>query len=164
MYWDNRISEDSDTNNEQNLVTLPNENEFFIVPAGWFVFYPGNCSFESESSPTSAHACGEVTGCVLAAKKSACVAPEVDLGECTLHSPLQKVNKAEPTLALNPRWDITSNPKQEYQWPQKGLVSAKNFKKRKGNHSFILLFSSQIYCILCWCWESAGKCGFLNSA
>ena len=47
-----------------------------------------------------------------AAKRSPRVAPEVDLGECTLHSPPQKVNKAEPTLALKPRGDVTRNPKQ----------------------------------------------------
>ena len=39
-----------------------------------------------------------------AVKMSAGVAPEVVLGKCTLHLPLQKkVNKAEPTLALKPR-------------------------------------------------------------
>ena len=54
-----------------------------------------------------------------AAKRSASVAPEVDLGECTLHLPPQKANKAEPTLALKPRGDVTRNPKQGYQWPQK---------------------------------------------
>ena len=59
---------------------------------------------------------------MLAAKRLAHVAPEVDLGKCTLHLPLQKVNKAEPTLALKPRGDITRNPKQDYQWPQKGHV------------------------------------------
>ena len=48
-----------------------------------------------------------------AVKRSAGVAPEVDLGECTLHLPPQKqVNKADPTLALKSRRDITSNPKQ----------------------------------------------------
>ena len=75
--------------------------------------------FKSEPSPTSTHACGEVTGCAPAAKRSACVASEVDLEECTLHSPTQKANKAEPTLALNPRGDVTRNPNQGYQWPQK---------------------------------------------
>ena len=55
---------------------------------------------------TSATVCGDRTGCTLATKRSASVAPEVDLRECTLHSPLQKVNKAEPTLALNP--EVTS--------------------------------------------------------
>ena len=34
----------------------------------------------SEPSPTSANACGEVTSCEPAAKRSACVAPEMDLG------------------------------------------------------------------------------------
>ena len=75
----------------------------------------GDCSFKSEPSPTSAHACREVTGCMPAAKRSACVAPEVDLRECTLHSPPQKVNKAKPTLALKPGGDVTRNPKQGYQ-------------------------------------------------
>ena len=54
-----------------------------------FVFCSCGCTFESEPSPTSAHACGEVTGCAPAAKRSASVAPEVNLGECTLHSPPQ---------------------------------------------------------------------------
>ena len=31
---------------------------------------------------------------------------------------LCNVNKAEPTLALKPRGDVTRNPKQGYQWPQ----------------------------------------------
>ena len=31
----------------------------------------------------------------------------------------KKANKAEPTLALKPKGDITRNPKQGYQWPQK---------------------------------------------
>ena len=65
-----------------------------------FVFCLGDCPFKSEPSPTSAPACGKVTSCVLAAKRSADVAPEVDLRECTLHSPPQKANKAE--MALNP--------------------------------------------------------------
>ena len=55
-----------------------------------FVFCSCSCMFESEPSPTSAHACGEVTGCAPAAQRSASVAPEVNLGEYTLHLPLQK--------------------------------------------------------------------------
>ena len=84
-----------------------------VEPCRWhngstFVFYPGDCLFESEPSPTSAHACSEVTDCVPAVKRSACVAPEVDLRECTLHSPLQKsMNKAQPVMALKPRGDVT---------------------------------------------------------
>ena len=54
-----------------------------------------------------------------AAKRSAHVAPEVNLRERTLHSPLQKSNKTEPTLALKPRGDVIRNPKQGYQGPQK---------------------------------------------
>ena len=62
-----------------------------------------------------------------AAKRLACVAPEVDLGECTLHSPLQKVNKAEPTPALK-----SKNPKQLYHWPpKKAMCPPKTFLKKE---------------------------------
>ena len=80
---------------------------------------------------TSATVRGDRTGCASAAKRLASVAPEVDLGECALHLPPQKANKAEPTLALNPRGNATRNPKQGYQWPQKRTcVSTKNFFKK----------------------------------
>ena len=59
---------------------------------------------------TSATVCGDRTGCASVAKRLASVAPDVDLRECTLHSPPQKVNKAEPTQALNPRGDVNRNP------------------------------------------------------
>ena len=68
-----------------------------------------------------------------ATKRLASVASEVDLGECTLHLPLQKVNKAEPTLALKPRGDVTRNPKQGCQWPQKGHVCPTKKKKKNLN-------------------------------
>ena len=99
--------------------------------AGRVVFCPGDCPFKSEPSPTYAHACGEVTSCAPAAKRSACVAPEVDLGECTLHSPPQKVNKAQPNLALKPRGDVTRNPKHGYQWPQKRTCGSQKLYKKK---------------------------------
>ena len=60
---------------------------------------------------------------MVAVKRSADEAPEVDLGECTLHSPLQKVNKAELTLALESR-----NPKQMYQWSCEPLSSGAEIK------------------------------------
>ena len=56
--------------------------------------------------------------------------------------PLQKANKAEPTLALNPRGDVTRNPKQGYQWPPKRTcVYPKNFKKRKKRALILLLLA-----------------------
>ena len=62
----------------------------------------------------------------------------MDLRECTLHSLLQKkLNKAELTLSLKPKVDVTRNPKQGYQWPQKGhtCVRPKTLKKTlKKNH------------------------------
>ena len=51
-------------------------------------------------------------------------------------------NKAEPTLALKPRGDVTRKPKQGYQWPQKGHVSAKNLKKNKKKNKYDLVESS----------------------
>ena len=42
------------------------------------------------------------------------------------------MNKAEPTLALKPRGDITRSPKQGYQWPyKKDSCLLKTFKKKK---------------------------------
>ena len=43
----------------------------------------------------------------------------------------KKANKAELTLALKPRGDITRKPKQGYQWPPKRTrIHQKLFKKR----------------------------------
>ena len=56
-------------------------------------------------------------------------------------------NKAEPTLALKPRGDVTRNPKQGYQWPQNGHVSAKNFKKK----SYKCVFVCQLKKKKCFC-------------
>ena len=47
------------------------------------------------------------------------VAPEVNLREHITGTPLPSTNKAEPTLALKPRGDVTRSPKQGYQWPHK---------------------------------------------
>ena len=41
-------------------------------------------------------------------------------GTCNItRTPLPSADKAEPTLALKPRGDITRSPKQGYQWPHK---------------------------------------------
>ena len=47
------------------------------------------------------------------------ITPEVNFGECISHMPLPSVNKAEPTLALKSRRDVTRSLKQGYQWPHK---------------------------------------------
>ena len=104
---------------------------------------------------TSATVCGDRTGSMLAAKRLACVAPEVDLGECTLHSPPQKANKAESTLALKPRGDVTRNPKQGYQWPQKRTCVCVRQKLKKHNKTrnqgFMahLINLSAMICLIC---------------
>ena len=55
-----------------------------------FVFCAGDCPFKSEQSPTSVDVVEKRLAVMLTAKRMACVAPEVDLGECSLHSPPQK--------------------------------------------------------------------------
>ena len=61
------------------------------------------------------------------------VAPEVNLREHISRMPPQSSNKAEPTLALKPREDVTRSPKQGYQWPQKmDMCPTKFFLKKKG--------------------------------
>ena len=48
-----------------------------------------------------------------------CVAPEMDLRECMLHSPLQcEYGRTHSGYDLKPRGDVTRNPKQGYYWPQ----------------------------------------------
>ena len=59
------------------------------------------------------------------------VTPEVNLRECISCMPLQSLNKAEPTLALKPRGDITRSPKQGYQWPQKWACIQQKLRRRK---------------------------------
>ena len=51
---------------------------------------------------------------MLATKRLAGVAPEVNLRECITCMPLSCANKA-----LKPKGDVTRSPKQGYQWPQK---------------------------------------------
>ena len=79
--------------------------------------------------PTSAetHMWGKQPAAMLAIYTGRGVAPEVNLRERISHTPLQSLNKAEPTLALKPRGDITRSPKQGYQWPQKWTCVQQNF-------------------------------------
>ena len=56
------------------------------------------------------------------------VTPEVNLRES--HMPPQSSNKAEPTLALKPRGDVTRSPKQGYQWPHKWICVQQKFLKK----------------------------------
>ena len=54
-------------------------------------------------------------------------------GTCNAtRTPPPSANKAEPTLALKPRGDVTRSPKQGYQWPhKKDSCPPKIFKKKK---------------------------------
>ena len=58
--------------------------------------------------------------------------------------PPPSANKAEPTLALKPRGDVTRSPKQGYQWPHKWTcvqqkIFKKNNKKKQQNKYLSLL-------------------------
>ena len=85
--------------------------------------------------PTSAETrmWGKRPAAMLAIYTGTGVAPEVNLRERISRTPLQSLNKAEPTLALKPRGDITRSPKQGYQWPQKWTCVQQRFKKKKKN-------------------------------
>ena len=63
--------------------------------------------------PTSAetHMWGRRLAAMLALYTDKGVAPEVNLRERISRTPLPSVNKAEPTLALKPREDVTRSPK-----------------------------------------------------
>ena len=71
--------------------------------------------------PTSAETrmWGRRLAAMLALYTGKCVAPEVNLRECISCMPLQSLNRAEPTLDLKPRRDVTRSPKQRYKWPHK---------------------------------------------
>ena len=82
--------------------------------------------------PLLKHACGEgdwLLCCQYTPAKG--VAPEVNLREHILRTPPPSANKAEPTLALKPRGDVTRSPKQGYQWPHKWTCVQQNFKIKK---------------------------------
>ena len=88
---------------------------------------------KQEVLPLLKHACGgKRPAAMLAIYTGRGVAPEVNLREHISHTPLQSLNKAEPTLALKPRGDITRSPKHGCQWSQKWTcVQQKIFKTKK---------------------------------
>ena len=55
---------------------------------------------------------------MLATKRSAGVAPEVNIMKCITDIPLPSVNKAAHP-GFEPRGDVTRSLKQGYQWPHK---------------------------------------------
>ena len=105
-----------------------------LQPGRWhngsrFFFCVDGCPFNPEPISTCAEARREVTGYH---------AGDQEVGRCSTRGgslrmyntfASTKANKAEPTLALKPREDVTRNPSQGYQWPQNWTcvyVSAKN--------------------------------------
>ena len=98
-----------------------------------FTFCRCDHLFKSEPGPTSADACGEVTGCVPGRQEvGKCSTRDESWGMYITFASAKIANKAEPTLALKPRGDVTRNPKQGYQWPQKRTcVRQKLLKKKK---------------------------------
>ena len=95
--------------------------------------------------PTSAETCmwGRWLAAMLALYTGKCVTPEVNLREHISRTPPHSSNKAEPTLALKPRGDVTRSPKQGYQWPHKWTCVQHKFKKKKKkktNKKLLLIF------------------------
>ena len=72
------------------------------------------------------------------------VTPEVNLMEHTSHTPLPSMTKAEPTLALKSRGDVTRSPKEGYQWPHKWTCFQQFFFKKTKKTK------KQQQCILSW--------------
>ena len=69
---------------------------------------------------------------MLALYTSKGVAPEVNLRERILRTPLPSANKAEPTLALKPRGDVTRSPKKGVSVaPQMDMCPTKIYKKKR---------------------------------
>ena len=83
--------------------------------------------------PTSAetHMWGKRPAAMLAIYTSRGVKSEVNLRERISCMPLQRSNKAEPTLALKPRGHVTRSLKQGYQWPQKWTCVQQKLKKTR---------------------------------
>ena len=94
--------------------------------------------FKSGILPLLKHSWGESQlAAMLAIYTGRGVAPEVNLRDHISHMPLPSANKAEPTLALKPKGDVTKSPKQGHQWPQKWTcVQQKIFKKNKKRFSW----------------------------
>ena len=87
--------------------------------------------------PLLKHACGEGDWLLCWQYTPAKgVAPELNLRERILCTPLPSANKAEPTLAFKPRGDVTRSPKQGYQWPHKWTCVQQKFKKKERKKNF----------------------------
>ena len=85
-----------------------------VAVAEWVARLTDMWEVSRSNLPLLKHACGEA---MLATKRSAGVAPEVNLRECITCTPPPSANKA--ALALKPRGEVTRSPKQGYQWPHK---------------------------------------------
>ena len=83
----------------------------------------------SQVTPLLKHV-GKSLNVMLAVKRSVVVAPEVDLGECTSHSPPQKMwIRQNPFWLWNPEETSPEIRNRGTSGPTKGHVSAKNVKK-----------------------------------
>ena len=92
------------------------------------------------------HTCGHVCRCVdqkglaamLTSIQSAGVTPEVNLRNSTQ---TRKCASKKSTLALKPTADVTTSPKQGYQWPHEKDMCSPKIKKRKRSKwpKFILI-------------------------
>ena len=96
--------------------------------------------YKSEPSPTSADACGEVTGCTASCQEvSTCSTRGGSQGIYITFASTKQVNKTEPTLALKHRVDFQNRGTSGLKI---GHVPVKNFKKRRKKVQFLNFFIS----------------------
>ena len=72
-------------------------------------------NFDPEPNPTATDAFRKETGCHAGCKEVSMCSTRGGFQVMCITFTSAKVNKAEPTLTLKPRGDVTRNPKQGYQ-------------------------------------------------
>ena len=88
--------------------------DYMLKCAKWNISY----RFRAPTMPSRRYV--EVNAAMLATKRSAGVAPEVNFGEHVTYTPPPSVNKAASSrFETQKRDDVTRSPKQGYPWPQK---------------------------------------------
>ena len=111
-----------------NVCTIFYTSSMSSVCGTWYNLHVYVCKYHINTKswhPTSAKTCmwGRQLAAMLTLYTGKGVAPEVNLRECISCTPPQSANKAEPTLALTPREDITSHQSSfpYCDWPANGM-------------------------------------------
>ena len=134
--WSNKLSVDSHfiTGNRYSV-------DYWSLTVVYYQWMAKSLMFMSVE-PVSFNAlqvCGrDGSAVMLAAKRSAGVAPVVNLKEYVIRTPLLSSNKAAP------RGDVTRNPKQGYQWAHKKDSYSPRIKKKLSHSSTSSLLITRV--------------------